>query len=93
MENILATFYLSNAFPNPFNPSTQIKFSILGDEFVKLKVYDILGKEIAELASEDKATGTYYTINFDASNLSSGVYFYSISAGKFKQINKMILLR
>lgn len=53
MENILATFYLSNAFPNPFNPSTQIKFSILGDEFVKLKVYDILEREIAELLNDD----------------------------------------
>jgi hypothetical protein len=85
-------YLLEQNYPNPFNPSTQIKFSIPQNEFVILKVYDIIGREIAELVNEQKPAGTY-SVSFDASNLASGIYLYSINAGTFKQINKMILLR
>lgn len=79
-------------YPNPFNPITQIKYSIVKDGLVTLKVYDILGREIAELVNEEKQAGTY-TVQFDAGNLSSSIYFYSISTRDFSQTKKMILLR
>lgn len=92
-NNIIPTeFSLEQNFPNPFNPSTQIKYSVVEDGLVTLKVYDVLGREVAVLVNEEKTAGTY-TINFNASILSSGVYFYTISARDFHQTKKMILLR
>ncbi|OGU75958.1 MAG: hypothetical protein A2V93_05255 [Ignavibacteria bacterium RBG_16_34_14] len=85
-------FELLQNFPNPFNPSTKIKFLVPKSSFVNLKVYDILGSEVADLINEVKPAGTY-TINFDGSNLASGVYFYSITAGSFYQTKKMILTK
>jgi hypothetical protein len=92
-ENITPTeFTLEQNFPNPFNPTTQIRYSIVEDGLVTLKVYDVLGREVAVLVDEEKPAGTYEA-EFNASNLSSGIYFYSISAGSFHQTKKMILLR
>ncbi|NWF89026.1 MAG: right-handed parallel beta-helix repeat-containing protein [Ignavibacteriaceae bacterium] len=91
-ENIPERYSLSDAYPNPFNPATRIKFSIPKDEFVTLKVYDILGGEILKLVNEVKAAGTY-SISFDASNLPSGIYLYQIKAGGFTQTKKMILTK
>ena len=85
-------FSLSQNFPNPFNPTTQISYSIPQKSFVNLKVYDLLGKEISQLINEEKEAGIY-EVNFDASNLSSGVYFYHIEAGDFIETKKMILLK
>lgn len=91
-------FRLYQNYPNPFNPSTKIKFEIPNLEitwrvvFTTLKVYDILGNEVAELVNEEKLAGNY-EIEFDAGNLSSGIYFYTISAGNFHETKKMILLR
>ncbi len=85
-------YFLSNAYPNPFNPTTEIKYAIKEDGLVSLKVYDMLGREMATLVNENKSAGTY-TVNFDAKNLSSGVYLYSISAGNFQQTKKMILTK
>ena len=85
-------FILCQNFPNPFNPVTTIKYSIPHTSFIKLKIYDILGKEISTLVNEEKMAGTY-EINWNASNLPSGVYFYQLEAGGFFQIKKMILLR
>ena len=79
-------------YPNPFNPTTNIQFAIPHSGFVTLKVYDILVREVTTLVNEEKHSGTY-TVNFDASNLSSGVYFYSIKAGNFNQTKKMIIVR
>jgi hypothetical protein len=93
-----AKFSLSQNFPNPFNPITRIKYSIAGPvngtgtQFVILKIYNVLGKEIATLVNEEKQAGSY-KIEFDAGNLSSGIYFYSLNAGTFKETKKMILLR
>lgn len=86
------TFNLSQNYPNPFNPSTKIAYSIPKPCFVQLKVYDILGREIKTLVNEFKQAGKY-TIDFNAENFASGIYFYKIISGEFSQINKMILTR
>jgi len=85
-------FRLMQNYPNPFNPSTNISYQLPKSSFVTLKVYDILGNEITTLVNEEKSPGTY-SINFNASNLPSGIYFYIIQAGSFHQVNKMILLK
>jgi hypothetical protein len=85
-------FYLSQNFPNPFNPGTKINYSIPLSGFVTLKIYDIMGNEIATLVNEEKSAGNY-EVEFDGSNLSSGLYFYTINTGSFSQVKKMILLK
>lgn len=86
------TFGLSQNFPNPFNPVTTIKYSIPQKSNVYLIVYDILGREVAVLINEEKPAGEY-NLNFNASNLPSGIYIYMIIAGSFTQSRKMILLK
>lgn len=86
------TFLLSQNFPNPFNPTTTIQFSIPISELVTLKIYDILGKEVSEIVNETKEAGTYF-VRFNASSLASGVYFYKISAGHFSEIKKMSVVK
>ncbi len=85
-------YALFQNYPNPFNPSTTIKFSLPNKSFVNIKVYDITGREVAILLDGEKEAGTY-SINFNASNISSGTYFYRISAGNFVQVKKMLLLK
>jgi Secretion system C-terminal sorting domain len=91
-ENIPITFNLFQNYPNPFNPSTTINFVIPQSSFVNLKVYDVLGKEVATLIDEYKQAGKYET-EFNAANLPSGVYFYKLQAGSFISTKKMILLK
>lgn len=86
------SFVLNQNYPNPFNPNTQIIYQLPKNEFVTLKIFDILGKEIATLVNEEKLSGTY-SINFNAKDLSSGIYFYSIRARNFFQVRKMILAK
>jgi hypothetical protein len=85
-------FTLEQNYPNPFNPSTKIKYEIPVGGFVRLKVYDVLGNEITTLVQEEKSVGTY-EIQFDASEIPSGIYFYKLSAGSFTQTNKMVLTK
>jgi hypothetical protein len=85
-------FTLSQNYPNPFNPSTNINFTLPNTEFVTLKIYDVLGKEVATLINEELNAGNHTKI-WDAKNLSSGVYFYKLQAGKFSETKKMILVR
>jgi photosystem II stability/assembly factor-like uncharacterized protein len=85
-------FELLQNYPNPFNPKTKIRFRIANFEFVSLKIYDVLGNEIVILVNEEKPVGSY-TVEFNASNLPSGVYFYRLRAGSFNQIKKMILIK
>ena len=85
-------FELSQNFPNPFNPSTSINFGIPNDGFVSLKVYDNSGKEVATLVNESRPAG-FYTVNFNALNLSSGVYFCSLQTNGFVKTMKMALMK
>lgn len=91
-SNRIIGFHLMQNFPNPFNPSTKINYSIPQDGLVILKVYDVLGNEITTLVNEEKPVGIY-ELNFDAKNLSSGVYLYRIQAGNFSETKKFILLK
>jgi len=85
-------FSLAQNYPNPFNPNTTIKFEIPDDGLVTLKVYDILGAEVATLINEEKTVGRY-EVNFDASKLVSGVYIYQLQVNDFINMKKMILLK
>lgn len=91
-NNIANNYLLSQNYPNPFNPITKIKFSIPKSEIVQIKVYDILGKEIKTILKEFKQAGNY-EVEFDASNLPSGIYFYRMISGDYSETKKMILLR
>lgn len=85
-------FRLNQNFPNPFNPTTQIKYELPKNEYVTLVVYDLLGNQITELVNKEQSAGEY-TINFDAANLSNGIYFYQLKAGKFISTRKMTLIK
>ncbi len=94
-ENLSLTpnkFALLQNYPNPFNPNTRIEYKVVSDEFVSIKVLDILGNEVAALVNENHKPGNY-EINFNASNLASGVYLYIMNAGNFFDSKKMILLK
>ena len=92
-ESLMPIEYaLHQNYPNPFNPSTTIEFALPNAGFVTIKIYDVLGSEVAALVNEEKPVGNYQ-VEFDASNLSSGIYFYRIQAGSFVETKKMILLR
>ena len=83
---------LKSAYPNPFNPSTNISYSIPANNFVSLKVYDSIGKAVAELVNEIQEVGNY-TITFDGRNVSSGVYYYVLSTPNYWEVKKMLLIR
>jgi hypothetical protein len=85
-------FSLEQNFPNPFNPATTINYQLPKSGYVTLKVYNVLGREVATLVNKQKTQGRY-SVSFDASGLTSGVYFYQIKAGDFIQTKKMVLLR
>lgn len=85
-------FHLAQNFPNPFNPTTHIELSTPNSGFVSLKVYDILGREVATLINEEKPSGSY-KIEFNGTNFSSGIYFYELLSERFSLIKKMILLK
>lgn len=92
-ENIQpAEFGLAQNYPNPFNPTTQIKYSIQHKSNVTLKVFNLLGQEVASLVNDIKAPGSY-VVNFDASNLATGIYVYQITAGSFVSTKKMMLIK
>ncbi|MDP2301353.1 MAG: T9SS type A sorting domain-containing protein [Ignavibacteria bacterium] len=94
---VINGFTLEQNYPNPFNPATKIKYSIPKiinnqSSIINLKVYDVLGNEVATLVNEEKPAGVY-EVNFDASKLSSGIYLYKLQAGSFVQTKKMMLLK
>ena len=91
-EAIPGKYALDQNYPNPFNPSTKIQYALPLSGNVSLKIYNVLGQEVMTLVNEVQPVGVY-TVNFDASRLSSGVYFYQISAGNFTQVKKMMLLK
>jgi hypothetical protein len=90
--DILLDFELNQNYPNPFNPQTRINFSVSEISFVSLKVFDVLGNEIAVLINKEKQAGTY-EVGFDANELTSGIYFYTLKARGFNQTKKMMFLK
>lgn len=91
-KDVPLLYSLQQNFPNPFNPSTRIDYSIKKGGMVTLKVYDILGTEVATLVSARKNVGNF-SVEFDASNLPSGIYFYKLTAGSFTSAKKLLLLK
>jgi photosystem II stability/assembly factor-like uncharacterized protein len=91
-NKIPATYSLEQNYPNPFNPATTIKFALPKNDFISIKIYDVSGKLVKTLIDEQKSAG-YYSVNFDASLLSSGLYFYSISSPSFTESKKMIVVK
>jgi hypothetical protein len=89
---IPGTYALSQNYPNPFNPVTQIKFDLPKQGFTTLKVFDILGREVSRLVNEVKTPGSYI-VDFDGTNLSSGVYFYKLEVNGFSDIKRMVLIK
>ncbi|ROL56485.1 T9SS C-terminal target domain-containing protein, partial [Bacteroidetes/Chlorobi group bacterium ChocPot_Mid] len=93
-KNIPFDFSLNQNYPNPFNPTTTISYSIPKESFVTIKIYDVLGKEVATLVDEFQKPGTYnYQLSIGNYQLSSGVYFYKMDAGNFSETKKLILLK
>jgi hypothetical protein len=92
MQNVPAGFKLFNNYPNPFNPSTTISFSLPSRSFVTLKVYDVIGRDVATIVSEDLKEGIH-TRQWNAQGLSSGVYYYRIQAGYFTETKKLMVLK
>ncbi|MEO8167184.1 MAG: T9SS type A sorting domain-containing protein, partial [bacterium] len=91
-ETIPTQISLAQNYPNPFNPSTTIRFEIPNSTRLTLKVFDVVGKEVATIASGEFNAGAY-TATFDASSLSSGLYFYRLEAAGFSKTMKMILMK
>ena len=92
IESIPKDYLLLQNYPNPFNPTTRINYSVPNTSFVTIIVYDVLGRAVVTLVNEQKIQGNY-NVEFNASNLPSGVYFYQIKAGKFIDVKKMLLLK
>jgi len=88
----LYKFELNQNYPNPFNPTTSIQYSVPSSQKATLKVFDVLGREVAALVDEVKEAGSY-DVTFDASQFSSGVYFYKLEAGKFSSVKKLMLVK
>jgi hypothetical protein len=91
-EKIITDFSIYQNYPNPFNPNTKINFYIPEFSFVYLKVYNVLGDEVATLVNEEKPAGSYQ-VEFDATTLPSGIYFYRLLAGSYIETKKMVLMK
>lgn len=91
-NEIPSEFALRQNYPNPFNPTTTIEYSISNSAFITLKVYNILGKEMTTLVAEQKTAGNY-NVTFDASNYTTGIYYYTLTADNFRDTKKMLLTK
>jgi hypothetical protein len=85
-------FGLSQNYPNPFNPATTISFSLPSKSFVSLKIFDLLGREVASIVSEEMSAGTF-SRQWNAAKMSSGIYFYRLQAGLFTETKRLLLLK
>jgi photosystem II stability/assembly factor-like uncharacterized protein len=92
VDEIPSTYFLSNNFPNPFNPSTTINYSIPKQSNVTLKLFDVLGRELFTLVNKEQRQGNY-EVELDGSDLTSGIYFYRLQAGDFVETRKMLLIK
>jgi hypothetical protein len=86
------SFFLMQNYPNPFNPATTISFSLPSKSFISLKIFDLLGKEVATIVSGEMSAGSY-SKQWNASTFSSGIYFYRLQAGKFTETKKLVLMK
>ena len=91
-NQIPTSYVLEQNYPNPFNPNTTITFSLPSKSYVRLKVFDLIGREIASIVDEELSAGTYLR-QWTAINISSGIYFYRLQSGSFSETKKMVLLR
>jgi len=91
-SEVPSKYSLSQNYPNPFNPTTNIKFALSKSGFVSLKIYDLSGREVSSLVNENLSVGTY-SYTFDASKLSSGIYFYTLKSNNFSETKKMMLIK
>jgi len=92
MREVPLATSLSQNYPNPFNPTTNFGYQIAKAGLVTLRIYDVLGREVTRLVDEVKEPGEY-TVSWDAANLASGMYFYELKAGSFRDVKKMVLIR
>jgi Peptidase family S41/Secretion system C-terminal sorting domain/Tricorn protease C1 domain len=92
IAGIPGAIVLNQNYPNPFNPSTKIQFTIVNRQLTIVRVFDLLGREVSTLVNEVKEPGTY-TVEFNASSLASGVYFYRLSAGQYVECRKMLVMK
>ncbi len=91
-SNAPIRYNLSQNYPDPFNPTTTINYTVPKNSFVIIRVYDILGNEVTTLVNEEKSVGNY-NVQFNGSNLASGIYFYSMHAGNYVETKKLILMK
>ncbi|MBT8387992.1 MAG: T9SS type A sorting domain-containing protein [Ignavibacteria bacterium] len=91
-NNVISSYSLSSNYPNPFNPTTTINYEIPQRSFITLKIYDVLGNEVATLVDEEKQTGSY-NVELNATGLPSGIYIYKFQAGNFVETKKMVLIK
>lgn len=91
-EVLPSAYSLNQNYPNPFNPSTKISYSLPQSQFATLKIYDAIGNEVVTLVNEKQNSGSY-EVEFNANNLSSGIYFYSLKTDNFFETKKMILIK
>jgi hypothetical protein len=92
VETKISSFELNQNFPNPFNPTTTISYSITENSNVKLTVTDLLGREVAKLVDSQQQAGIY-NVKFDGTNFNSGIYFYRLKAGNYTEVKKFILVK
>lgn len=92
ISSIPTVFKLHDNYPNPFNPATTIKYDLPKNSFVKIVIYDLLGKEVTKLVNEKKSAGSY-EVQWDASNYASGTYFYKMETSTYTEIKKMVLVK
>jgi hypothetical protein len=91
-DGVPAAFALKQNYPNPFNPTTRIEYQVAKDQLVSLKVYNLLGQEVATLLNETKAPGTY-AVDWNAEGLPSGIYLYKMQSGSFTSTRRMMLVK
>lgn len=91
-SEIAEKYSLQQNYPNPFNPSTSIKFSIIEQDFVELNIYNVLGEKVESLVNELLNTGSY-EVRWNADNMPSGIYYYTLKTGRFSKTNKMVLIK
>jgi len=92
VSNLPTEYYLSQNFPNPFNPTTQISYSLKNKGFVQLEVYNVLGQKVVELVNSVQNKGIH-NVTFNGSHLSSGIYFYKIQSNGFTDVKKMLIIK